>query len=618
MKTTEHGTPRSDNRETPSGDCRPPESSRDEHLGSVQSPAARWLPVIVLVVVALGAFLAGAWNQQLWSSREGRVASCAQGMIESGDWLIPRISADSEPRFEKPPLPYWLAAVCGLAIGGGRVTELAAKLPSVLAGLGTVLLIFSLGTRALGSRRAGILAALALVSTALFWDEAHISAADMPMIFFMVLAIFGFWRVTEEERRSQLDRMLPWLALGLGFLTKGPVALAVPLVAMIGYLLIARRFKTLPELIPSPLALIAFVLVALPWYFVVMLRHPEALGTWTGESLGRFDEEITSHQEPFLYYLSGAFWAALVPWVALLPGMLVAALALRRTGSEPLPAGLRLAAAWVLLGLLLFSLASSKRQYYMLALTPGFALAVGWVLNLYAGGLLERAAHFLIRVPLLIVGLLLLVSPAVALALPAIVERHEPGVWPAGLAFGWLSIACFAGTGLALTLAGVLPAARRLPLAQGVLVASCAVTVWAGLVVVPALNPRKSQARFCRQVLERLPAEQEVCSVDTRGFPLLAYYLGRNRVVDSDKSGCARWHSRHPEACGLAEYHNLEKWIEEESFPAKVVLDTPGHHRKSRPVLFKWEPRTSPRADRPRKGAADSVGEKPPKLHRHS
>ena len=58
-----------------------------------------------------------------------------------------------------------MAAGCGLLVGGGRVTERAAKLPSALAAVGTVLLIFALGTRAFRSRQAGMFAALALIST---------------------------------------------------------------------------------------------------------------------------------------------------------------------------------------------------------------------------------------------------------------------------------------------------------------------------------------------------------------------------------------------------------------------------------------------------------------------
>jgi len=95
-------------------------------------------------------------------------------MIETGDWLEP--SLGDEFRAKKPPLAYWLAALSGLTVGGGRVTDLAAKLPSVLAALGTVLAVFALGRRSLGSRRAGFLAALALVGTELFWTEAHTAA----------------------------------------------------------------------------------------------------------------------------------------------------------------------------------------------------------------------------------------------------------------------------------------------------------------------------------------------------------------------------------------------------------------------------------------------------------
>ncbi|MBN2491915.1 MAG: glycosyltransferase family 39 protein [Planctomycetes bacterium] len=562
------------------------EFSREERSpGSVRPPWPGGLTWIALIIAALGAFLAPAWNQALWSTREGRVASCAQGMLESGDWLVPRISTRSEPRLHKPPLSYWMAAGCGILIGGGRVTERAAKLPSALAAVGTVLLIFALGTRAFRSRQAGMFAALALISTALFWDESSAAAADMPMVFFMVLAVFGFWRVIEEGRRSPLDRMLPWLSLGLGFLTKGPVALTVPLVAVLGYLILDGRLRALREVIPTPLGVAAFVLVALPWYLLVLQRHPEVLGTWLGESLGRFDDEWTAHQEPFHYYLRRTFCAALLPWVLLLPAMI--AHAASATARKSLPAGLKLATAWVVLGLVLFSCSSSKRQYYLLPLTPGFALAVGWILAASASARLGRLGELLVRVPLLLVALAWLASPVVGLMLPGILAKHAPDGGPAGVEFGLAELLGAAIVGVALTTLALLPAARRVPVCASVLVACVAALVWGGRVVIPALNAGQSAAAFCTRVLAALPQGETVSTLESSDFPVLAYYLGRDRVIDLDRSQLAARLRREAQGYGVAERHELLRWTEGGAVCTRIVLEGSGPAR-SRLVLFRW------------------------------
>jgi 4-amino-4-deoxy-L-arabinose transferase-like glycosyltransferase len=560
-------------------------SESEKPLHDSKPPRPSRFPLYALLALAGGAFLAGAWGQELWSSREGRVAVCAQGMLESGDWLVPRLAEGEPPRFEKPPLAYWLAAASGLVVGGGRVGELAAKLPSVLAALGVVLLVFSLGRRAMGSRRAGFFAALALCSTALFWDEAHAAAADMPMTFFVVLAVLGFWRVVEERRKGQLDRALPWLALGLGFLAKGPVAVAVPLAVLVVHLALRRRWRELLELLPSPPGLVLFVLAALPWYWLVMRRHPEALGLWLGESFGRADRASTSHAEPFYYYVAGPFWSVLLPWVALLPAMAVAALKRKR----PLPPGLSLALAWTVGGLIFFSVFASKRQYYLLPLVPGFALAVGWVLDEFVEGRLPAAAAVLVRVPLGLLGALLAMLPFAAALAPGLVEKLRPGEWPAGLAIGTVPLICFAAIGAILVAMSLARAEGRWPLCESALVAAAALLVWVGLDVLPVFNARKSPRAFCTEVKARLVPGEVVVNVEASRFPLMAYYLGRARVRDLERKEF-RSHLRlrgHPAGLGIAERRDLLRWMKEDGLSATIVVDS-GGRRRSRVVLFAW------------------------------
>ncbi|MHC4914136.1 MAG: ArnT family glycosyltransferase [Planctomycetota bacterium] len=559
----------------------------ESQLHGSKPPRPSRFPTVALILLAGGSFLAGAWGRELWSTREARVAACAQGMLESGDWVVPRLSASSPPRLRKPPLAYWLAAGAGLVVGGGRVTELAAKLPSVLAGLGAVLGVFSLGRRATGSRRAGFLAALLLAGTALFWVESNTAAADMTVTFFAVLAVLGFWRVLQEDRRGQLDRALPWLALGLGFLGKGPVAVAVPLVVVAGFLALRGKWRKLPELLPSPLALILFLGVALPWYFVALRRCPEALDVWMFESVARIDREAATHAQPFYYYLSGAIWAALSPWVLLLPALVVELSA--RRGKRGLPPGVALAASWLLLGLIFFSAFSSKRQYYMLILTPGFALAAGWLLDEFSEGRLGRAAELAVRIPLGILGGVLALAPMAAALAPALVERFRPGEWPPGLSFGVVPLACFAATGALIVVMSLAPAARRRPLAESSAVALSAALVWAGLTLVPALNARKSPARFCAEVDRAVPAGEVVANVAATRFSMLAYYLGRNRVRNFDGlKGFRRYTDGLTSGHSITEDHKLRRWMKRGEVSARIVLDSGGRSRR-RVVLFEWK-----------------------------
>ncbi len=610
------------------------ESEKPQH-GS-KPPCPSRFPTYALLVLAVGAFLGGARSRELWSSREGRVAACAQGMLRGGDFLTPRMAAATDPRLQKPPLAYWLAAVCGLLIGGGKVTELAAKLPSVLAAVGTVFLVFSLGRRAWASRRAGLVAALALISCALFWDEAQVSAADMPMLFCMVGAVLGFWRVHIEEKRGRLDCALPWLALGLGFLAKGPVAPAVPLFVILGLLLVLRRWRAAGEVLVmvaavacvaagaylaladrhawiafpalmlvglgvgayalewrsySWLGLAACGLLALPWYFAVAHRHPDALSTWLGESLGRAHADETSHVEPFYYYLVGPFWTVLLPWVVLLPALGVAAVGRLRGERRACRPGGALALVWTVGGLLFFSMFASKRQYYLLPLTPAFALGIGWLLDEFVEKRLPRAAEVLVRAPLGLFGALLALAPLIAALGPAIVERFDPGGWPPGLVLSPVAMAGFAGAGGLIVVMSLAPARRDWPLAESALVSAAGVLVWAGLAVLPSMNARKSPRALCAEIRRIVPAGEKIVSVRVSRFPLMAYYLGWDRVWVCNKGKWLRRHMlRTPNGFGIAERNDVLKWIEEGWLPAEIRAESE-RRRESRAVLFEWKTR---------------------------
>jgi 4-amino-4-deoxy-L-arabinose transferase len=436
------------------------------------------------------------------------------------------------------------------------------------------------------SRRAGFLAALLLAGNSLFWDEAHTAAADMTVTCCAVLAVLGFWRVLEEDRRGQLDRALPWLALGVGFLAKGPVAVAVPLVVVAGFLALRRKWRDLLDLLPSPLALIVFLAVALPWYFVVLRRCPGALDVWMFESVARIDREVATHAQPFYYYLGGPIWAAPAPWVLLLPALVIAVFA--RRGKRELPPGLALAGSWLILGLIFFSAFSSKRQYYMLILTPGYALAAGWLLDEFSEARLGRAAELAVRIPLGLIGGILALSPLAAALAPVLVTRFRPGEWPPGLGFGAAPLACLAAAGALIVIMSLSPARRRRPLAESTACVLVGALIWAGLTVVPAFNARKSPARFCAGVNRTLPPGEVVANVEATRFSMLAYYLGRGRVRDFDDIGeFLKYADGLASGHGIAERKKLVRWRRNGDLSAEIVLES-GDRSSRRMVLFEW------------------------------
>jgi 4-amino-4-deoxy-L-arabinose transferase-like glycosyltransferase len=193
--------------------------------------------------------------------------------------------------------------------------------------------------------------------------------------------------------------------MALGALTKGPVALAVPLCAVVPWALVtgvpARRFA-------PPRALAVFAVVALPWFVAVSLRHPEFPHyAIVRETFERFTTASFQRTAPVWYYLPivavGAF-----PWIVPALARLWCwrwAWRARRVNEHAREAWFL--ACWVLGPALLFTLNRSKLPQYVLPLMPAIALAAAWVLTREGIAAAWRAAVGLLAA----VGALLMLRP---------------------------------------------------------------------------------------------------------------------------------------------------------------------------------------------------------------
>lgn len=326
----------------------------------------RRLPLLcVAAALALGWGLAG-WR--LLDPDEGRNAEIAREMAQSHDYLVPHL--DGLPYLDKP-IVYFAAAASVMMILGP--TEAAARLPAYLSTIATLVLLVWFARRRWG-RDAGWLAGLAFATMPLVLAYARETIFDATLTLFITAAILAL----VEERPA-----LAWAAMGLGAITKGPVALALPLLAVLPWALATgrpwRRLISLP-------ALGAFAVTALPWFVAVSLRHPDFPNyVFVRETLQRVTTRSFHRTAPFWYYLPivlvGAF-----PWVTPALARLArwrAAWAARR--SDPAASDAVLLASWVLVPLVFFSLNQSKLPHYVLPLMPALALAAARALAADAG-----------------------------------------------------------------------------------------------------------------------------------------------------------------------------------------------------------------------------------------
>lgn len=330
-----------------------------------------------LVLLAALTFLVGLGRGPVSDADEAFYAESAREMVESGDFVTP--TYNYEPRFQKPILYYWLTAGTYLAAGPGEAT---ARLWAALAGLGLVLITATCARRWFDDGTA--LLAGAIVATSFgYYAVARMALPDLPLTFFITLAIWAGWVATlEQERHRTRWVLLSAVAMALAFLTKGPVGVLIPVLVVLPVVLMERRGLNVSgrDLV---LGAALFVVVALPWYVVMWLRHgtPYLEGFFLGDNLERFATDRFNEPRPWWFY-GPVLLGGLLPWT---PMVLVWAGPLWRFVTRRRDIGtvdLRLL-LWALLPLIFYSVSVGKQPRYILPVLPPLAM-------LLASSVLER------------------------------------------------------------------------------------------------------------------------------------------------------------------------------------------------------------------------------------
>lgn len=340
-----------------------------------------------LIMIALIAVLAGmAFGFQgargIYAPDEGYYSGIAEGMLDTGDWLIPRLNFT--PWLEKPPLSQWGIAG-GMWLFGHN--EFGARLFHGLCFVLTTLLIVALG-RALWGKREGLLAGVVYATMAIPFAAANVITPDTPLTLWTTAAIYCFWMsVRPDARRSILWKMLMCVAFGLGFLTKGPAVL-IPSGALFVFLVLQRRAL---RFFLTPWALVGlglFAALGVGWYAYVARELPGALAYF-------LDNEVFGRTISAKYSRNPGLMGALTvyPPVILLgslPWLFVWCRALWQNRKEIAgrswwsslrkdPPAL-LIAVWIAVPLMILILASSKLPLYALPMFPAMALATSRIL----------------------------------------------------------------------------------------------------------------------------------------------------------------------------------------------------------------------------------------------
>jgi 4-amino-4-deoxy-L-arabinose transferase-like glycosyltransferase len=301
------------------------------------SPLKSWT---LLLLVFLAVHCAALFSPSLLDDADATHAIAAQHMAISGDWAT--LYVDGIRYLEKPPLPYWLAAIDYHLFG---YNVFATHLPITLGVLGCAILAWLWGRRAYGHRAAFYAALAVLTSVGVFlWTRFFIP--ESLLTFFIALALYGF--LTGLEDRKPARMYLAYASLAVAVLAKGLIAPVFFLAAAAPYLLITgewRRWRQMRLLT----GLLLFLAIAAPWHIVAALRNPDhgnPVGNvpspghvhgflyfyFINEHVLRFLGKRYPHdynkQSAIAYWLGQLVW--LFPWSLFLPAALMRAWRNRR------------------------------------------------------------------------------------------------------------------------------------------------------------------------------------------------------------------------------------------------------------------------------------------------
>jgi 4-amino-4-deoxy-L-arabinose transferase-like glycosyltransferase len=339
-----------------------------------------WLLSLGLLLIATGVGL-----RDPWPADEPRFALVARDMVMTGDWLLPRVGGDIYA--DKPPLFFWL-----IALGLQMTQSLRASflLPSLLSGLGCVVLVYDLARR-LWSRETGLIAGALLLLTVQFVWEARQAQIDATLCFWTTLSLYGLLRhllLGPQWRWYAIG----WAAAGFGVITKGVGFL--PLLVLLPFSLLRSPHWSPRVSGGSParwlVGPLAFLLAVSLWLVPILVAaHTNpVVAAYRDEILFRqtLDRYANAwhHREPFWYFFVNVIPVMWLPLTALLPWFVPK----WRQALRDSDLRIALLLSWTMLVVLFFSFSSGKRGVYVLPAAPAFALACAP----YAADLLRRTS----------------------------------------------------------------------------------------------------------------------------------------------------------------------------------------------------------------------------------
>jgi len=381
----------------------------------------RSIKILVLFLFPLLLYLVPLPFMPLMEPDEGRYSAIPSAMNATGDYVTPRLKATVY--FEKPPLVYWATAVFFRIFGEN---EYSSRLFAALCAWGCILLVYRMGLF-FHDTRTGLYSAAVLTTFLYHVVIGRINILDMPLAFFVCMAIWSGFRCFASAEKKKVWLYLLYLFSALAFLAKGLIGIAFPFGVLVIWLLISGRWRDVFDLF-SPVGILIFSAISLPWLILVQKANPDFFRFFfIQEHLLRYATRMHDRYQPLYFYIPIVL-AGTLPWCAFLPEAIRGL-----TKGEKLFGSTekRFFLSWLGLIFLFFSISSSKLIPYITPVFLPLALGFGHLFRRYEERIAKGVAGACVPLRYRLTGILQAVLFMAVLPAPAVLLEHRVawGAW---------------------------------------------------------------------------------------------------------------------------------------------------------------------------------------------
>jgi 4-amino-4-deoxy-L-arabinose transferase-like glycosyltransferase len=330
----------------------------------------------------------------LFNLDEGAFSEATREMLHNHNYITTFLEGNL--RFDKPIFIYWMQLLSIKIFG---LNEFAFRLPSALAATFWTGGIYWFAKK-IYDEKIGLLSAFFMVTALQIGVIAKAAIADSMLNMWIAFSMFGIYLYLKEKQEKYL--LLAFAFIGFGMLTKGPVAIMIPLVVTFIYMLIKKDLKLFFKSIFNPKGIILFLIIALPWYILEYMQQGEKFidGFILKHNLERFSSPMEHHKGNYFYYIP-VLLVGFLPWTTLMIGYFIKFREFLAKKDDFFLFG----SIWFLFVFLFFSFSGTKLPHYIIyGYTPMF---------IFMALLYDKSKNFYLSLPLALFILLLIALPFV-------------------------------------------------------------------------------------------------------------------------------------------------------------------------------------------------------------